>query len=69
MAKITVCFPITVPQGDYCWRHSDNCICQYFDNFLASPKCDLRLGNLVDMPDGVKKAEKCLSLKLAPSDE
>ena len=65
MSKITVCFPIDVPNGKYCWRHNPPYeICSNFSNEGGIPSCDMGMGGtLKEEEGGVLKPQECLDLK------
>ena len=68
MSKITVLYPIEVPEGDYCWKYgnSPHGPCQFFDCEGGHSKCDLNFWDVKDVADGVLKAPKCKELKRLP---
>ena len=63
--KQTVMLPIEVPVGDYCWKSSDACLCEHFDNEGGHPRCYYDLGWLkYDKIGSVRKPAACLSLTI-----
>jgi hypothetical protein len=54
-------YPITVPDGDYCWNYnvSDSEMCPYFDNEGAHPHCSLGFHG---QSKGYKKSPDCVKL-------
>ena len=70
MGKITVSYPITVPDGKYCWScapsFNDVEICEHFNNEGGYPTCDLGF-DLYDDKErysnkGTLKAKECMEL-------
>lgn len=66
MAKKIVSYPITVPDGKFCWdRNPPYDICEHFDNEGGHSVCELKFfGSLKDLPDGVLKSKNCSELKV-----
>ena len=65
MSKKIVSYPITVPDGNYCWEKMPPYeICEQFDNEGGHSVCKLGFHELKDTDDGVLKPESCLCLKL-----
>ena len=74
MAKITVLFPIEVPEGKYCWEPDiDGSVpCQYLDwDYKRGGQC--RLGFFITQEDGggdvnkIFKSFTCSRLEVAPA--
>ncbi len=67
--KITVLYPIEVPNGIYCWEHDVmyGGVCEHFDNEGGHPKCDFGFMSdtaycsLERTEKGVLKPPICLS--------
>ena len=63
MSKKVVLYPITVPDGDYCWPwKADSCSCEHFDNEGGHSTCELGFWELKDTKQGVLKPEACRKL-------
>lgn len=65
MKNKTVLYPISVPNGDYCWTYDGTeYTCSYFDNEGGHNTCELRFDNdCKKHKDGVIKAIECSALK------
>lgn len=65
MRKITVLYPIEVPNSKYCAVRApqpQDTICEYFDNEGGISRCKLAF-DIIDTGNGTLKADKCLNLK------
>ena len=62
MERKTVCLPIKVPTGKYCWEYDVAGTCDYFDNEGGHSKCELHF-DVKDTKKGVVKDPICASLK------
>lgn len=67
MGKITVLYPIEVPNSKYCVVNAPrpyplDTICEYFDNEGGISNCKLDFDIGVDTDEGTLKADTCLSL-------
>lgn len=63
--KITVLYPIEVPEGDYCWPFLPYTgACEHFDNNGGGHRCSLGFRPIKrDDQKGFKKAPACLQLQ------
>ena len=60
--KITVLYPIVVPNGKYCWDGITPC--DHFDNEGGCSNCNLGFYPLENSSEGfVLKPDQCLELK------
>ena len=64
MKKKIVLYELAVPDSEYCWSHTPPYdICEHFDNEGACPTCNIGLGTLEHITEGVLKPTRCLKLK------
>jgi len=64
MTKITVLYPIEIPEGKYCWEYLPPYeICDYFSNEGGHPICGLGFSLVNDTDKGVLKAVECSNLQ------
>ena len=61
MRKIVVLYPITVPDGRYCWKYPRSS-CEHFDNEGGHSTCDLDFDIGKNTKEGVLKAKECMEL-------
>lgn len=67
MEKITVLYPIEVPNSRYCVMrtpqpYQQDTICEHFDNEGGISRCLLNFDIGADTDEGTLKADKCLNL-------
>jgi hypothetical protein len=62
MERKTVCLPIEVPSGKYCWHFKIDGICSYFNNEGGYPSCDLKF-DVKNTKKGILKDLACERLK------
>ena len=66
MGKIVVLYPITVPNGKYCWGKQSPLdvfeVCEHFDSEGGHLTCDLGFDVEKFTNEGVLKPKECLKL-------
>ncbi len=63
MIRKTVCLPIKVPEGKYCWEYNVAGTCDYHDNEGGTSVCTLHF-DVKETKKGVIKDPLCASLTL-----
>ena len=61
MGKMIVSYPITVPDGKYCWQYPHSA-CEHFDNEGGHSTCGLDFDIGKETNKGILKAKECMEL-------